>query len=707
MALGINNLESIHMPKSKYLDDEGVEKEVNLEIVSSSSSLYEFENTSNNIKTFFKKNICDYSPVKIVLGNSYFEWTPFGVGFSDEYGNEDWFGRVNSVDAEIIEENKVIYKNLVNDIDDEFIVNVGELKHNTILNSKPIYKNTLPGKHLSIVVDGKIDFSDGICMCVDGVEQKNEFETSSKIEFKDLHGETVFALPSPVAYEISSGEQIQCIYKVSKSGNIITLKILTPYSWLEDAKRIYPIAIDPTLIHINSSGMPTVIQSSAWSADGEHFAIGYNYQAKVYKFNKLNNQIIELPTPTGGYPVRSEKVFFTPDGKFLLRTTNSSAGTLGVYAFDSTTGGFTTLIDEITTSYSTVAFFHNLNRILYVNRYSLFFQDFDYQTGKFLGNPNSVGLPYIAQKIQITNNDKIILRLESSGDRFRANWYTNGTLGSAISLPTGAISSQITGFCLSPDNKYIAFTTNTPSNLFVCPFDQDTGIIGNPVYPNAFLDVSGVEISFSKKMDFIIVAQYTSNPPSGNAIKIYRFNKKNGTIGDIINLEPSLPQPKMENGRPVTSITFSPDGTHLLLTRSASTSEQSLFLYKFFYEPEDNVFFKDPITKDYYSDNKGNTLMLIDFGTIIAGQTTAAKEILIENKYNFAVKNVQLSIDNSSQQFKVEMSKTETPFIPETSLLLNHTLSPDETLPFYVRLTSTDQSQSGGMFDIRLRCDKA
>ncbi|AZK47111.1 hypothetical protein [Paenibacillus lentus] len=706
MSLGLNKLEAIELPKPKYLDASSNEQDVDLKVTLSSEHSYEFENTTNLIKTYFKKNISEYAPVKVDIGDHFFEWTPFGVGFADEQGNEDWFGRINDAEAEI-DDNKVIYKDLLLGIDDEFIVNAGELKHNTILNSKPVYNHTLPGKQINVVVDGIIDFSTDINMFVDGTIQKDEFETSSEIQFRDSSGDIVFTLPPPVAYEINGSATTQCMYKVIKIGNVISLKIFTPYEWIEDASRAYPVAIDPTLRYISTAGMPTgAIHFSSWSENGDFFALGYNYTTSAYKFDPLTNTVTELNPPQGGYG-RTEFVNFAPNGKYILVASHITSGAdLRIFSYNTLEQGFTNLIShEPSTGYNIAAFFNKNNRIVYSNNYSIVFQDFDIENGIFLPNKTSSGIPYRVSKIAVSKNDKYLLRIEVLGDKFKINSIVNGSMGPAISLPSGLAASRINDFDLSSDEKFIAFALTAHPYFCVCPFDENAGVIGDPIFPNTPLDMPGVKISFSKKMNYLVVAKNSSSS-SERALTIYKFNKESAYIGDQIHIDPNLPQPTTGNGYPITSINFSPTGEHLIVTKHYyTTTPANFFLYKFFYEPENNVFFKDPITEDYYSDNKGNTLMLIDFGTIVAGQTTSPKRILLENCYDYAVKNIQLSISNPSQDFRVELSESDLPFMPQQTLYFNQTLNPRESVPFYIRVTTTDQSQSGGMFEVLAKCD--
>ncbi|EJW13998.1 hypothetical protein PAV_141p01040 (plasmid) [Paenibacillus alvei DSM 29] len=323
MTLGINVIEeSIDIPIPMYIDENGNEQTIDLAVRTSVNPIYQYENTTNSIKTYFKDHICDYSPIKVVTDKGYFEWTPFGVGFQDEYENELWLGRVNDIVADVVDVNKVVYRDCVTGIDEEFVVDYGKLKHNTILNTLPMYDDSLIGKDIGFVVDGKMDFSSEISMFVNDQIQTGDFTTYGSIVFKNENDETVFTLPEPITYEINEHESIKCRYKVKRDGSVISLKIIVPYEWLENPARNYPIAIDPTLEVMATSNLITRIKSATFSHSGEYFAIStYNgNKSQLFKLNHQLKRIDEMPMSAKGYPgSRAEyAVCFSPDDQYFL-----------------------------------------------------------------------------------------------------------------------------------------------------------------------------------------------------------------------------------------------------------------------------------------------------------------------------------------------------------------------------------------------------
>lgn len=693
MSLGLNKIETIDVPKPKYVDEKGQEQEYDLNVVPSNDRLYLFENTANTIKTYFKKSISDFSPIKVVVNDEFFEWTPFGVGFRDELGNEQWLGRIDSVEATVENGNKVVYKNFVNGVDDEFVVDYGKLKHNTILNSMPIYDNSLAGKEISFAVDGMMNFSTNVSMYVGDQLQNDNFETQESIVFKNQKGEEMYSLPTPIAYEVNGFEETNCKYIVTREGSIITLKIIVPLSWLEDANRVYPIAIDPTIVNVIVTGVaPTNIYGIDISPSGNYVGMISHTDglAKLYYFNKTLNTLSPIASPAK--KANNNAIAFSPDERFLAIGSYSTPVGLRIYEFDNATQSFTKLVyEDASVQVWSIAFSSDGTMITYGHYYNQYIAKFDKTSGNVY-DKKITATPYIVTKTSFTENGKYILRIENDA-RFRMFSVANGTIGTEVSYPAmvGA-GKDVFDYDISSDNRFITFALYNPPYFCVCPFNQENGVIGSPITPSIAAETSVGKIAFSKEMQYIaIFYRYQSNV---KRVVFYKFDKFTGTIGEKINLDDSLPQPT--SSLQPYSLKFSHDGDYLLL----SLTNNAFFMYKFFYEPINNVHFKDEATGEYYTDNKGNTLILLNFGTIIASQSTPVKKVLIENRFDFAVKDVVLVNKNSNPDFTVETSKTDNPFTPELNLDYGSlVLNPTESVPFYVRIVSTDQSKTGGMFE--------
>lgn len=706
IKININKFEMMNPNHHIYSDVNGKERVANPSIKPSSLYPYAYENVSDTMKAYFKRNICDYAPVRIEAGDHFFEWTPFGIGFADEFGNEEWLGRINDVQAEIEDDNRILYKTIAPNVDDEFIVEAGSLKHNTILHAKPESHGTLHGGLIYVVVEGKIDFSSGINLYVENEIQPDQFTTMSSIVCKDENGKEAFSLPSPIAFEIYGSESIQCSYKVSKHENIATLQIRVPWSWLAHQDRSYPVAIDPTLRVVGApSALPDRIQNVSFSPSSTYLSVNYLYRPKIYKMDKANNSLIELPVPAGDYPERGESFSrFSKSERFFLY---SGYFTFKIFEYDSSTGGYTkpsvsTMADP-RGKISDFIFTNNNDYLILAGYKQAEIYSWNEDTG--MGALKSQrGLSYEIRRFFISPNDEILLAFLDN-KTIRACSLHGGIVSDdrQVSIPSD-LSGRIIGMDISNDFKYIVFALKDSPFSCVCAFDMHSGNIGSPNYPITPGDILPSSIRFSHKDRFIAIAQYEAwkNKPK---LFFYRFHRNTGLLGERIDIDPSiLPKPNINS---IPTLAYSRDGQYLAIGQDAS-SPDSLFIYQAFYEADNNIFFKDNVSQDYYSDHNGNPLMLIDFETIIAGQTTPAKHVVLENLFDYSIKNIRLFIDNPSSEFLVELSKTETPFIPEKQLHYPAaTLAPYDTLPFYIRITSTELAKGGGTFNVRVKCDKA
>lgn len=113
----------------------------------------------------------------------------------------------------------------------------------------------------------------------------------------------------------------------------------------------------------------------------------------------------------------------------------------------------------------------------------------------------------------------------------------------------------------------------------------------------------------------------------------------------------------------------------------------------------------------YYSSEIGEILQYLDFGIVIAGQTTIEHEVILINQYGYDVKNIHLSANTSNfpTGMAIEFSESLAPFIPYPELKLNRTLQNNEEMSFFVRLKTKlgATPDANGSFDIIVRADKA
>ncbi|PIH56947.1 discoidin domain-containing protein [Paenibacillus sp. LK1] len=112
---------------------------------------------------------------------------------------------------------------------------------------------------------------------------------------------------------------------------------------------------------------------------------------------------------------------------------------------------------------------------------------------------------------------------------------------------------------------------------------------------------------------------------------------------------------------------------------------------------------------EYLSDTFGGILKQLDFGVIIAGQTTLTQKVRIKNQLGYAIDNVYLEMDKKYERdgVVVELSRQANPFLPIDYLTYGLT-QPDETIDFYVRIATDMRAQPNpnGLFELVVNADR-
>lgn len=111
----------------------------------------------------------------------------------------------------------------------------------------------------------------------------------------------------------------------------------------------------------------------------------------------------------------------------------------------------------------------------------------------------------------------------------------------------------------------------------------------------------------------------------------------------------------------------------------------------------------------YYADHQGEVFKYLDFGILTAGQTSMPQKVYLRNLSGFDIKNLRCYVDNQnmSEGVVAELSLTDNPFIPESSLMFNGTILDESDVSFYVRIKTIEDSTAGGTFDILANADPA
>lgn len=113
--------------------------------------------------------------------------------------------------------------------------------------------------------------------------------------------------------------------------------------------------------------------------------------------------------------------------------------------------------------------------------------------------------------------------------------------------------------------------------------------------------------------------------------------------------------------------------------------------------------------KNYLSNSFGEILKYLDFGVIIAGQTTLEQKVIVKNQIGYRVQNLLLEVvkEKLPEGVTIEMSRSNFPFIAEDPLLFNRFFNEDEEFEFYVRIVTEllAPPAPNGTFEIRAKAD--
>lgn len=102
------------------------------------------------------------------------------------------------------------------------------------------------------------------------------------------------------------------------------------------------------------------------------------------------------------------------------------------------------------------------------------------------------------------------------------------------------------------------------------------------------------------------------------------------------------------------------------------------------------------VDNNRYSTDKGETLKLLEFGKIKAGDTTNPIKVYLDNQNGFTITNTKVWIDSSIVGGTVQISKTNNPFVANSELLYDEYFNNGEQKEFFVRITSDPSDVPGG-----------
>ncbi|WP_339169364.1 hypothetical protein MKX75_09095 [Paenibacillus sp. FSL R5-0341] len=112
---------------------------------------------------------------------------------------------------------------------------------------------------------------------------------------------------------------------------------------------------------------------------------------------------------------------------------------------------------------------------------------------------------------------------------------------------------------------------------------------------------------------------------------------------------------------------------------------------------------------DFLSDTFGGILKQLDYGVIIAGQTTLTKKVRIKNLLGYAVDHVYLEMDKKFETdgVEVQLSRQADPFLP-IDYLTYGLIQPEGSIDFYIRIATDIHAKPNpnGNFEMKVTADR-
>jgi hypothetical protein len=111
----------------------------------------------------------------------------------------------------------------------------------------------------------------------------------------------------------------------------------------------------------------------------------------------------------------------------------------------------------------------------------------------------------------------------------------------------------------------------------------------------------------------------------------------------------------------------------------------------------------------FYTDNAGGILRYLDFGTLIASQTSMNKSVWLQNNADFPVNSMKVWVEGVTVQagVDVKLSITESPFIPTDEIIFSGTFSKGASAKFLIRVGSDISVKTGGTFELKAKASPA
>jgi hypothetical protein len=205
-----------------YYED-GQWKEVDNSLIDDGDSL---ENTANSFKLKFPKSLDDEKQIKLTFGDYSVDWNLLDIKSStiDYHDSELTPSNIKEI---VNTSQSIIYSDIQNNVDVEYIVSGSQVKENIILN-----------KYIE-------DFSMTFEYKLKNLSLKEDYE--GNIVFINDENEVVFTFSDFFMFDNKTNESNSIEYQLIETGNKTYEITITPNDeWLQTAS--YPVTIDPSIV---------------------------------------------------------------------------------------------------------------------------------------------------------------------------------------------------------------------------------------------------------------------------------------------------------------------------------------------------------------------------------------------------------------------------------------------------------------------------
>ena len=222
---------------------------IETQIVNSSDPLFDYEVTKGIYQSYFKENPTEGQVVKFMIDSEYITYQPIALSYRNDLSQLQQINMVQEVIG-VPNNNSFLYKDAYGEnIDLQYSYWNDYLREELIINS--LSDLTSPEQY---IIEGgnptlDLDFiltTNSNKILIDGVDwdKSSEIETSNEVYIKDDLGNVIYYLKKLYAYDSNNSMQ-PLTYNFRKVGQDLFVTIKTPYSWISNISRVYPIYIDP------------------------------------------------------------------------------------------------------------------------------------------------------------------------------------------------------------------------------------------------------------------------------------------------------------------------------------------------------------------------------------------------------------------------------------------------------------------------------